>query len=86
MKSTILKTCVVGILCMLISAPVIAQEDELKKLAGFIDFGDLSATYGEPKISINIGGTLLQFVGVMSENSNPETAEIQGLGTGRAGQ
>jgi hypothetical protein len=61
---------------MLISAPVIAQEDELKKLAGFIDFGDLSATYGEPKISINIGGTLLQFVGVMSENSNPETSPM----------
>ena len=76
MKTTALKTCLIGILCMLISAPVIAQEDELKKLAGFIDFGDLSATYGEPKISINIGGTLLQFVGVMSESSNPETSEI----------
>ena len=76
MKNTILKTLLTGTLCALVSMPVLAQEDELKQLAGFIDFGDLSATYGEPKISINIGGTLLQFVGMMSENSNPETSEI----------
>lgn len=65
-----------GILCALLVLPAMAQEDELKDLPGYIDFGDLSATYGEPKISINIGGTLLQFVGLMSENSNPETAEV----------
>ena len=76
MKTTILKTLLTGALCALVSMPVLAQEDELKGLEGFIDFGDLSATYGEPKISINIGGTLLQFVGLMSEGSNPETSEI----------
>jgi len=76
MKNTIFKTLLTGALCALVSMPVLAQEDELKQLAGFIDFGDLSATYGEPKISINIGGTLLQFVGLMSEESNPETSEI----------
>jgi len=65
-----------GVLCALVSMPVLAQEDELKDLAGFIDFGDLSATYGEPKISINIGGTLLQFVGAMSGESDPEAANI----------
>lgn len=65
-----------AILCALLALPVMAQEDELKKLPGYIDFGDLSATYGEPKISINIGGTLLQFVGLMSGSSNPETAEV----------
>jgi len=76
MKFTILKTFLIGALCALVSMPVIAQEDELKGLAGFIDFGDLSATYGEPKISINIGGTLLQFVGMMSEEGSPETSEM----------
>jgi hypothetical protein len=76
MKNTIFKTLLTGALCALVSMPLLAQEDELKQLEGFIDFGDLSATYGEPKISINIGGTLLQFVGLMSENSNPESAEI----------
>lgn len=76
MKTTILKTLLTGVFCALVSMPVLAQEDELKDLAGFIDFGDLSETYGEPKISINIGGTLLQFVGLMSAKSNPETSEM----------
>ncbi len=76
MKLQILKAVLTGILCTLVSLPVLAQEDELKDLAGFIDFGDLSATYGEPSISINIGGTLLQFVGMMSEEGNPETSEM----------
>jgi len=76
MKTSILKTLMIGLVCTLVSMPVLAQEDELKDLAGFIDFGDLSSSYGEPKISINIGGTLLQFVGLMSEGSNPETAEM----------
>ena len=76
MKLQILKTVLTGVLCALVSMPALAQEDELKDLAGFIDFGDLSATYGEPKISINIGGTLLQFVGMMTEEGNPETSGI----------
>jgi hypothetical protein len=76
MRHPIIKAFITGALCALISMPVKAQEDELKDLEGFIDFGDLSATYGEPKISINIGGSLLQFVGMMSEEGNPETAEI----------
>ena len=76
MKQSILKTLFTGALCALVSMPVLAQEDELKDLPGFIDFGDLSSAYGEPKISINIGGTLLQFVGLMSEDSNPETSDM----------
>jgi hypothetical protein len=76
MKTSIFKTLLTGVFCTLIAMPVLAQEDELKDLDGFVDFGDLSATYGEPKISINIGGTLLQFVGMMSGEDNPETAEM----------
>ena len=40
-----------GVLCMMLALPVMAQEDELKDLPGFIDFGDLTSAYGEPKIS-----------------------------------
>ena len=76
MKLQILKTVLTGVLCALVSMPALAQEDELKDLEGYIDFGDLSATYGEPSISINIGGTLLQFVGMMGEGSDPEAANI----------
>jgi len=76
MKLAIFKTLLTGALCALVAMPVMAQEDELKGLAGYIDFGDLSATYGEPKISINIGGTLLQFVGAMTEESDAEASQI----------
>ena len=76
MKLAIFKSLMTGVLCALVSIPVMAQEDALKDLDGFIDFGDLSATYGEPKISINIGGTLLQFVSMMSEDSDSETSGI----------
>ena len=75
-RKAVFTALLTGILCVLLSTPVIAQEDELKKMPGYIDFGDLSATYGEPKVSINIGGTLLQFVGLMSEEGNPETSEM----------
>jgi len=76
MKSTLMKTLMTGVLCALVSIPVMAQEDALKGLEGFIDFGDLSATYGEPKISINIGGSLLQFVGAMTEESDSEASQV----------
>ena len=67
---------VIGLFCTLFSLPVIAQEDELKDLPGYVDFGDLSLTYGEPKITINLGGTMLNFVGMMSSSESPETSEM----------
>ena len=78
MKTTLVKSILIGCLCALVALPAMAQEDELKGLAGFVDFGDLSKTYGEPSISINIGGTLLGFVSAISEESNPDTAKMMG--------
>ena len=76
MKRLLKNRFVIGLLCALFAMPVIAQEDELKNLAGYVDFGDLSATYGEPKITINLGGTMLNFVGMMSSEESPETSEL----------
>jgi hypothetical protein len=76
MKSRIFKSVLTGLLCALVAMPVLAQEDELKKLDGYIDFGDLSATYGEPSIQISIGGALLRFAGLMTENSDPDASEV----------
>lgn len=76
MKSRIFKTAFTGLLCAFVAMPVLAQEDELKKLDGYIDFGDLSATYGEPSIQISIGGTLLRFAGLMTENSDPDASDV----------
>ncbi len=76
MKTILMNKFMTGLFCTLLSLPAIAQEDELKDLAGYVDFGDLSAAYGEPKITINLGGTMLNFVGMMSSAESPETSEL----------
>jgi len=76
MKRLFRNKFVIGLFCTLFTLPVIAQEDELKDLPGYVDFGDLSLTYGEPKITINLGGTMLNFVGMMSSSESPETSEM----------
>jgi len=76
MKRSMMNKFVIGLFCTLLSLPAIAQEDELKDLPGYVDFGDLSSMYGEPKIIINLGGTMLNFVGMMSSAESPETSEL----------
>jgi len=76
MKRLFMSKFVIGLVCTLLALPVMAQEDELKDLPGYVDFGDLSMTYGEPKITINLGGTMLNFVGMMSASDSPETSEM----------
>jgi hypothetical protein len=76
MRHIFMKKFLIGFFCSLLALPAIAQEDELKDLPGYVDFGDLSATYGEPKIIINLGGTMLNFVSMMSSEESPETSEM----------
>jgi len=76
MKRSMVTKILTGLFCTLLALPAMAQEDELKDLPGYVDFGDLSATYGEPKITINLGGTMLGFVGMMSSAESPETSEL----------
>ena len=76
MKRSMVTKILTGLFCTLLALPAMAQEDELKDLPGYVDFGDLSATYGDPKITINLGGTMLGFVGMMSSAESPETSEL----------
>ncbi len=76
MKRLLMNKFMTGLFCTLLALPAMAQEDELKDLPGYVNFGDLSATYGEPKITINLGGTMLNFVGMMSSSESPETSEM----------
>jgi len=55
---------------------VIAQTDEYGNNADYIDFGDLHAVYGGPKVQINIWRTLLRFVGLMAKDEDEEVAEL----------
>jgi hypothetical protein len=71
-----MKRLLIAVLTAFISLPAMAQEDELKALPGYIDFGELTAAYGEPKVNITIGGTLLNFVGAMAQKEDPEAAAM----------
>jgi len=71
-----MKRFLITAVCTFLAFPVIAQEDALKDLPGFVDFGEMNSIYGEPRVNISIGGTLLNFVGAMTEESDPETAAL----------
>jgi hypothetical protein len=65
----------VGVLAALLSLPAMAQENELKELPGYVDFGQLEAVYGEPKVMVNIGSLLLGLATAATQNE-PETAKM----------
>jgi hypothetical protein len=54
----------------------LAQPSEIVNLNGYVDFGELSSVYGEPKVKINIGEKLLQFVSKMDRERDQDTAEL----------
>jgi hypothetical protein len=66
----------VFLISFFVALPVIAQTDELRDEPGYVDFGEMSAAYGEPKIEINIGSALLGFVGALADDDDPEVAAI----------
>ena len=76
MKHPIMTKLMTGLFCTLLSLPAMAQEDELKDLPGYVDFGDLASLYGEPKIIINLGGAMLNFVSMMSASESPATSDM----------
>ena len=71
-----MKRILITAVCALLAVPAMAQEDALKDLPGYVDFGEMNSIYGEPKINISIGGSLLGFVGAMAKNDDPEAAAI----------
>jgi hypothetical protein len=71
-----MKRLFIALACTFLALPVMAQEDALKDLPGFVDFGEMNSIYGEPKVNISIGGALLGFVGAMAKNEDPQAAAI----------
>jgi hypothetical protein len=70
-----MKKWMIAALVALMALPVMAQEDELKDLPGYIDFGELTSVYGEPKVMVNIGGFLLSMMSQATKN-DPEAAGL----------
>lgn len=59
-----------GLIALMLSAPVQALA------SGRVDFADLSAHYGEPKVEINLSSTLMKLVGSFANHEDPEIGEI----------
>lgn len=70
MKSLIL------ILTAFLAVPAWAQEDSMKDLPGYVDFGQLSGILGDPSVEIAVGQTLLGLVASFSSSEDPESAEL----------
>lgn len=65
-------------LVALLSIPCIghaAEEAPLETQAGYVDFGELAAAYGEPRVMINIGSSLLRLVSAI-EHEDPVAEQI----------
>jgi hypothetical protein len=61
-------------LSLLLSWQALAADISAEK--GYIDFGNLTSVYGEPKVEINLGKAMLGFVGGAAEAEDPEAASL----------
>ncbi|WP_439106178.1 DUF4252 domain-containing protein [Congregibacter sp.] len=63
MKSTALA------LSILLATPFAWSADEpINDMPGYVDFAELSQNYGEPRVMVNLGGSLLKLVGTMKHD------------------
>ena len=80
MKTRVMKKlkllCLSAVTTLLISMPLMAQEDALKGLPGYVDFGELSDIFGEPTVQISVGASLLNLVGSLSAQEDPEVSKL----------
>ena len=76
MKSSMVRKILTACVAVLLALPVMAQEDALKAYPGYVDFGELSAIFGEPSVQISVGESLLGLVGSLSSSEDPEAAEL----------
>jgi hypothetical protein len=70
-----LALCFAALICL----PASAQESSMQSLPGYVDFGALDSVYGEPRVRINISGTLLKFMAAMSKEDPEASALMQNL-------
>jgi hypothetical protein len=79
LMNTLKSRITVAALAALLALPAMAQEDELKALPGYVDFGSLEEVYGEPKVMVNIGGFLLGFMSQATKDDPEAAALMEGL-------
>lgn len=70
-----MKTWIAVVLTGLVSCSAYGQESDMQSLPGYVDFGALDSVYGEPRVRISIGSSLLKFMAAVSREE-PEAAEL----------
>jgi hypothetical protein len=65
-------------LCLtaMLALPAMAQEDALKAFPGYVEFGELGSIFGEPTVQIAIGHSLLNMLGSLGANDDPDAAAL----------
>jgi hypothetical protein len=66
----------VMIFTAMLALPAWAQDDALKDLPGYVDFGQLGEIFGEPNVEISVGKSLLGLVSAFSASEDPEAAAL----------
>ena len=64
------------LMAALLAWPAWAQEDALKALPGYVDFGPLTELFGEPSVQIAVGQSLLGMISAISASEDPEAAAL----------
>jgi len=67
---------ILTILISLLACPAWAQDEVMKDLPGYVDFGQLNEIFGEPSVEIAVGQSLLGLVGTFSASEDPEAAAL----------
>jgi len=76
MKTGMISKWATLLLTALLALPAMAQEDALKDYPGYVDFGQLSSLFGEPSVQIAVGQSLLNMLGALSAEDDPEAAAL----------
>ena len=63
------------LLAMVLPCGYLAAED-FSGEKGYVDFGNLTGVYGEPRVQINLGTAMLGFVAGAAQNDDPDIAEL----------
>jgi len=67
----------ISLLIVFMTFSVTAKDrEDYKSSPGFVEFGNLERVYGEPKVEINLGGTILSLVGKISKHEDPELGDV----------
>jgi len=65
-----------AIFTAMLAWPAWAQDEVMKDLPGYVDFGQLSEIFGEPSVEIAVGQSLLGMVSAFGASEDPEAAAL----------